>query len=133
MYTVTKSVRFCYGHRLLKYEGKCRHLHGHNACAEITFESESLDGRGMVYDFNEITDCVKSWIDAEIDHTLLLHRDDPVIGPLRDANERMFVVDWNPTAENMARMIFEYVEARGYPVTEVTLWETDTACARYRR
>ena len=50
MYTVTQSVAFCYGHRLLHYEGKCRHLHGHNARAVITLEGNELDQRGMLYD-----------------------------------------------------------------------------------
>ena len=43
MYRVSKSVSFCYGHRLLNYQGKCRHLHGHNARAVITLESDRLD------------------------------------------------------------------------------------------
>ena len=28
MYKVTREIHFCYGHRLLNYDGKCRHLHG---------------------------------------------------------------------------------------------------------
>ncbi|MES9926921.1 MAG: 6-carboxytetrahydropterin synthase, partial [Candidatus Thiodiazotropha sp. 6PDIVS] len=39
MYTVTKEIHFCYGHRLLNHKGKCRHLHGHNATAVIHLES----------------------------------------------------------------------------------------------
>ena len=34
MYSVTKRIDFCYGHRLLDYEGVCRHPHGHNAVVE---------------------------------------------------------------------------------------------------
>ena len=33
MFRVTKEIHFCYGHRLLNYDGKCRHLHGHNGRA----------------------------------------------------------------------------------------------------
>ena len=36
MYVVTRELRFCYGHRLLEYAGKCRHLHGHNGRAVLT-------------------------------------------------------------------------------------------------
>ena len=36
MFHVTREIDFCYGHRLLNYEGKCRHLHGHNGKALIT-------------------------------------------------------------------------------------------------
>ncbi len=132
MYQVSKSVSFCYGHRLLNYTGKCQHLHGHNARAVITLESKVLDERGMVEDFSEVKRLVWSWLDEEIDHTLLLHRDDPVLPVLQNAGERVMVTDENPTAEVIARMIYEFVAGKGYPVTGVTLWETETSFASYR-
>ena len=132
MYQVSKSVSFCYGHRLLNYKGKCQHLHGHNARAVITLESDVLDERGMVEDFSEVKRLVWSWLDEEIDHTLLLHRDDPVLPVLQNAGERVRVTDENPTAEVIARMIYEFVADKGYPVTGVTLWETETSFASYR-
>ncbi len=132
MYQVSKSVSFCYGHRLLNYTGKCQHLHGHNARAVITLESKVLDERGMVEDFSEVKRLVWSWLDEEIDHTLLLHRDDPVLPVLQNAGERVMVMDENPTAEVIARMIYEFVAGKGYPVTGVTLWETETSFASYR-
>lgn len=132
MYQVSKSVSFCYGHRLLNYTGKCQHLHGHNARAVITLESKVLDERGMVEDFSEVKRLVWSWLDEEIDHTLLLHRDDPVLPVLQSAGERVMVTDENPTAEVIARMIYEFVAGKGYPVTGVTLWETETSFASYR-
>ena len=131
-YQVSKSVSFCYGHRLLNYTGKCQHLHGHNARAVITLESKVLDERGMVEDFSEVKRLVWSWLDEEIDHTLLLHRDDPVLPVLQSAGERVMVTDENPTAEVIARMIYEFVAGKGYPVTGVTLWETETSFASYR-
>ena len=67
MYRVSKSVAFCYGHRLLNYNGKCAHLHGHNARAVITLESEQLDDLGMVEDFSRVKQLVWDWLDAEID------------------------------------------------------------------
>ena len=132
MYKVMKTVSFCYGHRLLNYEGKCRHLHGHNADVVITLESEVLDDRGMLVDFTDIKAVVKGWLDKELDHTLLLCRDDPVLPMLEQAGERVFVMDSNPTAENIARLIFEFVARQGFPVVEVSLWETGTSCASYR-
>jgi len=131
MYRVSKSVSFCYGHRLLNYQGKCRHLHGHNARAVITLESSALDKRGMVKDFSELKRLVWEWLDSEIDHTLLLHRDDPLLPLLQDSGERVRVTEENPTAEVIARMIYEYVAAKNFPVTDVTLWETETSYASY--
>ena len=54
MFRVTREIDFCYGHRLLNYEGKCRYLHGHNGRAVISIEGEKLDHRGMVLDFSDI-------------------------------------------------------------------------------
>ena len=54
MYRVTREIRFCYGHRLLHYDGKCRHLHGHNGRAVISVQADSLDKLGMVVDFSRI-------------------------------------------------------------------------------
>jgi 6-pyruvoyltetrahydropterin/6-carboxytetrahydropterin synthase len=133
MYRISTSVSFCYGHRLINYQGKCRHLHGHNARAVITLESPGLDDRGMVKDFSDVKRLLWEWLDREIDHTLLLHRDDPVLPVLQGAGERVRAVDNNPTAENIARMIFEFVVDTGYPVVDVTVWETETSHASYSR
>jgi len=133
MFSITKEIHFCYGHRLLNHQGKCRHLHGHNARAVIRLESEALDDLGMVCDFADIGRFVKEWLQREIDHNMLLHRDDPVLPLLREAGERCYVMDANPTAENIARLIFEEVERAGFPVVEVALYETESAFASYRK
>ncbi|MCU7941462.1 MAG: 6-carboxytetrahydropterin synthase [Candidatus Thiodiazotropha sp. (ex Cardiolucina cf. quadrata)] len=132
MFSVTKEIHFCYGHRLLNHQGKCRHLHGHNAKAVIRLEAEQLDPLGMVCDFSDIGDYVKNWIDRTLDHNMLLHSDDPVLPLLQQAGESVYVMDTNPTAENIARLIFEHVEAGGFPVVEVAIFETDSALASYR-
>jgi 6-pyruvoyltetrahydropterin/6-carboxytetrahydropterin synthase len=98
----------------------------------ITLESAGLDERGMVEDFSGVKRLVWNWLDDEIDHTLLLRRDDPLLPMLQSAGERVRVVEENPTAEVIARMIFDYVADKGYPVVEVALWETDTSYASYR-
>lgn len=133
MYSVTREITFCYGHRLLEYDGKCRHLHGHNGRAVITLSAPALDRLGMVVDFTTLKKVVGGWIDANLDHKMLLHRDDPVLPFLRQQGEPIFVMDANPTAENIARLIFDETEAAGFPVVEVILWETETSYATYRR
>src|ERR1043166_3033339 len=85
MFKVTKHIEFCYGHRLLNYEGKCRHLHGHNGRVEVDVEADKLDARGMVYDFSDIKATIKNWIDETLDHRMLLSKDDPVLPALRGA------------------------------------------------
>ena len=80
MYLVTKRIEFCYGHRLLDYDGICKHPHGHNALAEIEVRTDSLDSRNMVADFSDIKRLVKGWIDRELDHKMILRHDDPAGG-----------------------------------------------------
>ena len=131
MYRVTRAIDFCYGHRLLNYEGKCRHLHGHNGRAVITLAAAELDPLGMVMDFARIKRLVSSWIDETLDHKMLLHRDDPVLPFLRQQGEPVYIMNVNPTAENIARLIYDYIAAQGFPVVEVQLWETDNCSATY--
>lgn len=132
MFLVTREIDFCYGHRLLNYEGKCRHLHGHNGKAVITLQSPELDGRGMVLDFGDIKRVVSAWIDENLDHRMILHRDDPAIPYLEQLGEPYYVLDTNPTAENIARHIFQYTRDSGFPIVEARLWETPRCFATYR-
>lgn len=131
MYRVTREIAFCYGHRLINYVGKCQHLHGHNGRAVIVLEAESLDSRGMLVDFVEIKQKVQRWIDENLDHNMLLCRDDPILPVLIERGERVLVMEANPTAENIARLIYERTAAEGLPVVEVILWETDKCYAAY--
>ncbi len=132
MFKVTKEIHFCYGHRLLNYAGKCRNLHGHNGRAVITLETPGLDSLGMVVDFSEIKRVIGKWIDDTLDHKMLLHKDDPVIPELTRLGDPFVALDVNPTAENIAKLIFDRAASHGLPVTEVTLWETETSFATYR-
>lgn len=132
MYRVTREIDFCYGHRLLNYEGKCRYLHGHNGRAVITIEAPSLDDRGMVLDFSDIKKVVASWIDNNLDHRMLLHRDDPAVPMLKQMNEPLFLLDVNPTAENIAKLIYDFTKEHGFPIVECNLWETPHCFATYK-
>lgn len=131
MFSVTREISFCYGHRLLDYDGKCRHLHGHNGKAVITLATDALDALGMVVDFSRLKRVVGGWIDEQLDHKMLLHKDDPILHFLQQQGEPVFVLDVNPTAENIARLIFDYTAEQGFPVVEVKLWETDSCFAAY--
>ena len=132
MFRVTREIDFCYGHRLLNYEGKCKYLHGHNRRAVIVLESEELDSRGMVIDFSDIKRVVSGWIDHNLDHRMILHRDDPARPALEKLGEPMHLIDVNPTAENIARLIFEFAKSQDFPIVETHLWETPRAFATYR-
>ena len=132
MFQVTQQIEFCYGHRLLNYDGKCRHLHGHNGKAVIVLESEELDSRGMLVDFSDIKKSVRTWIDDQLDHRMILCESDPAVPFFQQQGEPLFLLPENPTAENIAKLIFNFTKSQGFPVTEVGLWETPNAFATYR-
>ena len=132
MFRVTKEIDFCYGHRLLNYDGKCKHLHGHNGKAVIVLEGMQLDHRGMVVDFSDIKKHVAGWIDANLDHRMILHEADPIVPILQDMGEPMYLVSENPTAESIAKLIYDFAKSQRLPVKEVSLWETFNSYATYR-
>ena len=131
-YQVTKTMEFAYGHRLLDYEGKCRYLHGHNGLLEVDIDSQQLDRLGMVIDFGEVNEVVRTWVNDNLDHRMLLSRADPVVPVLQQMGEPLFLMDENPTAENIAKVIWHAARDAGLRVSEVRLWETATSRATFR-
>ncbi|HZZ73014.1 MAG TPA: 6-carboxytetrahydropterin synthase [Pirellulales bacterium] len=132
MFRVTREIDFCYGHRLLNYDGKCKYLHGHNGRAVIAIEAQRLDERGMVLDFSDIKKVVSRWIDEQLDHRMLLQRNDPAVAALQQLGEPLFLMDVNPTAENIAKLIYDFTAEQGFPIVEAVLWETPRCFATYR-
>ncbi len=131
-YEVVREIEFCYGHRLLNYSGKCKNLHGHNGLAVIKIASNELDNLGMVIDFTKIKSTVANWINDTLDHKLILCKTDPLIPALKANNEVIYLMDTNPTAENIAKLIFDYTFKQNIDVTEVILWETKSCYASYK-
>jgi 6-pyruvoyltetrahydropterin/6-carboxytetrahydropterin synthase len=128
---VTREFKFCFGHRLMNYPGKCRQLHGHNGRLLVTVESDKLDEIGMAADFGVLKKGVDSWIDAEWDHAMILHKNDPVAPILRDFGSAVVSLDENPTTENLARAVYRRATENGLNVAAVQLWETDSCSAGY--
>ena len=131
LYKVHKDIHFCYGHRLLDYNGKCAHPHGHNGKIVIALEAKALDKRGMVHDFGDIKDLVQKWVDEQLDHKMILRKDDELVGVLKGLKEPYFLMDENPTAENLARLVFDFAKSKKLPVKSVTFWETVSSSATY--
>ena len=132
MYLVTKRIDFCYGHRLLDYDGVCKHPHGHNALVEVDVRTDNLDRRNMVADFADIKRIVKGWIDRELDHKMILRHDDPLVAPLQQLGEPVYILESNPTVERIAKLIFDKAREGHLDVVAVRVWETPTSIAEYR-
>ena len=84
-------------------------------------------------DFGDINKIVKTWIDQELDHKMLLCKADPMLKVLQELQEPCFVMDDNPTAENIAKLIYDYADSQGLRVSQVRLWETVTSFASYKK
>lgn len=131
MYTVIREIHFSYGHRLVGHQGKCRHVHGHNGRVQIEVATDKLDALGMVIDFSEISRTVGKWIDENLDHVLILWEKDPLVPVLSERGEKILVVAENPTAEYLARRIFDEARKLKLPIAKVTVWETNDSCASF--
>lgn len=131
MYKVTKEIHFCYGHRLVNYDGKCAHPHGHNGKIEIELESDRLDERGMVFDFGDMKEIIQKWVDKELDHKMILKKGDPLADVLKKLGEPYFLMNENPTAEALAELIFNYARSKKLPISRVTFWETQSSNASF--
>ncbi len=131
-HSVTKQIEFSYGHRLINYDGKCKYLHGHNGLLEVEIAADELDGRGMVLDFGDLKRLVEGWVNENLDHKLILCRDDPLVEALSALGQPIYLLDDNPTAENIARHIFLRTRRMGLHILEARLWETQTSFASYR-
>ena len=85
----------------------------------------------MVLDFGELKKTIGLWIEEHLDHRMILDHNDPLVTVLREMNEPMFLLDGNPTAENLAKLLFDKTAEFGFPVVSVRFGETDKCFAEY--
>lgn len=105
--TVTRYHDICTGHRVLNHEGKCKYLHGHGYRIHFTCTADSLDQVGRIIDFGAIKQLLCGWLDRNWDHKTILFEDDPLLDAI--PAEHVYVVAFNPTAENMALFLLNKV------------------------
>lgn len=132
MFTISRQFTFCYAHRLLDHSGKCANLHGHNGTVKIELQNNELNTQGMVTDFVDIKNSIGQWIETNLDHRLILERCDPLAEMLQKWDETVLVLPFEPTAENLAQLIYEQAKHFGLPVCSVTFWETEKCSASYK-
>ena len=132
MFVITRQFTFCYGHRLLDHAGKCANLHGHNGTVKIDLRNDQLNSQGMVVDFVDVKNTIGEWIEATLDHRMILQVSDPLVDLLREHGETVLTLPVEPTAENLAKLIYDKAEELGLPVFSVSVWETEQCAAEYR-
>ena len=125
MYELMIEDRFAAAHQLVGYEGPCENIHGHTWKVQVFFKGADLGKTGMLFDFKEAKMILKEIL-KDFDH--------------KNLNEIRFFKKDNPTAENIAKRIYnEYKEKlvgahRDAPMAEITkttVWESEATCATY--
>ena len=123
MYEITVEADFSSGHFLRNYHGRCENPHGHNYKVRVTLAGTALDEAGLLLDFKLLKQVMRPVIER-IDHRML--------------NELEPFTTLNPSAENIARYLFEQTNEQLSGMTQgrvrvkdCTVWETDTTSATY--
>lgn len=144
-YQITKNLRpFSAAHRVHKgYQGKCKHLHGHNYAVELSVASTQLDQYGFVIDFDDISKFFDGWIQENWDHATLVSADDPDLLNFVKAHQQkyyLFPETMSTTVENLAKYLFNRIAdvMRANPDTfpehiqlvSIEIWETDNSSAK---
>lgn len=137
--TCTRRIEFDAGHRILDHESKCKYLHGHRYALEATFAASGLDTLGRVIDFGAIREVLGNWIDEHWDHTTILCDKDKELGEsiAKKTGQKIFYMDKNPTAENMAEYLLKEVCPKLFAsvhakCTLIKLYETPNCYAEAR-
>jgi 6-pyruvoyltetrahydropterin/6-carboxytetrahydropterin synthase len=133
MFTIKRSQKFEYAHRLLNHPALCQYLHGHSGNAEVEIMSNTLDDQGMVEDFSILKKAMSEVLDLW-DHATLLYENDPLISTFMLHQQRLYLFNEPPTAEVMARTLFNKLQDF-FPgrVKRVTISETEKNQATYDR
>ena len=117
MYKLVVKAKFSAAHRLVNYPGVCSNIHGHNWTVKVTVAANEVDADGMVMDLVElkkhVDDCVMPF-----DHKII--NDVPPFDQL------------NPTSENLAKYLYDYVNERiNVRVESVEVAEVDDYAVIY--
>ena len=138
---ITKQFSFEMAHALRNYDGLCRNIHGHSYKMDITLagqplQDESSPKNGMVMDFGDLKRLVNEEIISLLDHALVLNAktDAQLVDVLKQNYEKIVIVDFQPTTENLLNFIAGKIQTRlpdDVKLTCVRLRETDTSYAEW--
>lgn len=138
---ITKQFSFEMAHALRNYDGLCRNIHGHSYKMDITLagqplQDESSPKNGMVMDFGDLKRLVNEEVISLLDHALVLNAktDAQLVEVLKQNYEKIVIVDFQPTTENLLNFIADKIKAKlteRVALTCVRLRETDTSYAEW--
>ena len=138
---ITKMYDFEMAHVLKDYDGPCKNIHGHSYKLFVTVMGSPITDisspkKGMVMDFKDLKAIVKTHIVDRFDHALVINNEtDPsMIDSMKKHMEKLIVVDYQPTSENLvadfASIIKSHLPAN-VELHNLRLWETSTSYSEW--
>ena len=136
------------GHRVPNHKSKCKHLHGHRYRFEAEIEGDVVDvsgvsDEGMLMDFSDISTILTREVHDVVDHAFVVYRgDETALKALEcmGGDHRTVVVDFIPTAENLAKWAFDQVEphivstyGNKLQLVAMHVWETPKSVASWHK
>jgi len=138
---VTKRFHFEMAHALFQYDGLCKNIHGHSYNLHVTIIGEIKEEPGhpkdgMVLDFGELKKVVKSKVVDRFDHALMVNSLFPhsQIEMLKKTTNRILVVDFQPTSENIVAYIAKILQqhlSSDVSLFSIRLYETVTSYSEW--
>ncbi len=137
-WSVSREIEFDAGHRVPNHKSKCANAHGHRYRMRVTWEgpvvtTTGTSDEGMVVDFGDLKAWLTTYVHDVYDHAFIAYEGDgELIKALVDTGNRVVVVPFIPTAENLATdsmRLLANVTRTNAPlvvVARVELWETPT-------
>ncbi|NDW18864.1 6-carboxytetrahydropterin synthase [Dysgonomonas sp. 216] len=115
MFKISKQFAFSASHTLsgLSSDHPCTRLHGHNYVVTVHLKSAELNNVGFVKDYRELQ-YIKDYIDSNLDH--------------RHLND---VFNFNPSAENIAKHLFDIFKKELPELYAIEVSETPKTTAIY--
>ena len=119
IFEVEKTFTFEAGHVLTHHDGLCARPHGHSYTLKVAVRGTSLTEhgpkQGMIVDFHQISLVVRQMLQDHFDHHWL--------------NETLQTE--SPTAEIIARWIFDYLQPKLPGLDRVSVGETASSTVSY--
>ncbi len=138
---LTKEFEFEMAHSLLNYDGLCQHIHGHSYKLAVTviatpIKDNKSPKNGMVMDFGALKKIVNEQIVRPLDHAFVVNKETPQewISQENQLFGRMYLVDYQPTCENMVVDFAERIKTElpvGIELFSIKLHETATSFAEW--
>jgi 6-pyruvoyltetrahydropterin/6-carboxytetrahydropterin synthase len=135
---ITKEYIIESTHRLPHHNWKCKNPHGHAYRILVTLkwetqdETENNSESGMITDFWNMK-IIKDWLDTSWDHGYLYKRWDEVWEFLKSKWYKAFEFDFSPTAENLARYLYQIVKTNFPNIDSIKVFENTFNSAEYRQ